>query len=255
MFDFTNAQLPTLSPLAASFEENEVEADCKRLLMDLFTAHLAKTVFDVNVRGAAHLGSLELVRKAVSMDGLVLLQGDREEAATRYLYRAWKSGDVQGRGLHFLRTYLQLLFPGECTIVQKWHENEPEKPYPDWLHDLTPGYSMDYWHLGDDELTLDGSWNVGSRYYHLDESMGANEINTDRLFLTSRIEITMGPSIDTASLAKISSILSNCMPARLITQFRFWRDRVLSEEPDIDQWFLGSDAGNLGDRVLTAISE
>lgn len=252
MFDFTNAQLPTLSPLAASFEENEVEADCKRLLMDLFTEHLAKTVFDVNVLGAAHLGSLDLVRKAVSMDGLVLLQGDREEAATRYLYRAWKSGDVQGRGLHFLRTYLQLLFPGECTIVQKWHT---DNTYPEWLCDPTPGYSSDYWHLGDDDLFLDGSWSVGAQYYRPDASMSADEINTDGLFLTSRIEITMGPSITPASLAKISSILSNCMPARLITQFRFWRDRVLSEEVGIDQWFLGSDAGNLGDRVLTTVSE
>lgn len=252
MFDFTHAQLPALNPLAASFEENEVEADCKRLLMDLFTEHLAKTVFDVNVLGAAHLGSLDLVRKAVSMDGLVLLQGDREEAATRYLYRAWKSGDVQGRGLHFLRIYLQLLFPGECDIVQKWHT---DNNYPDFLCDLTPKYSSDYNYLGDENLFLDGAWNVGAQYYRLDDSMGDDEINSEGLFLTSRIEITMGPSIDSASLAKISSILGACMPARLITQFRFWKNRVLSEVADIDQWFLGNDAGNLGDRVLVTVSE
>ena len=105
--DFSNAQLPRLLPLEASFSENDVEADLKQMFLDIFGSTLAADVFDVNVLGAAHLGSFDLVRKAVNTDGLVLLQGDREEAATRYLYRAWKSGDVQGRGLHFLRTYLQ----------------------------------------------------------------------------------------------------------------------------------------------------
>ena len=107
--DFSNAQLPRLLPLENSYTENEVEADLKRLFLDLFDSTLAADVFDVNVLGAAHLGSFDMVRKAVNADGLVLMQGDREEAATRYLYRAWKSGDVQGRGLHFLRTYLQML--------------------------------------------------------------------------------------------------------------------------------------------------
>jgi len=72
------------------------------------------------VLGAAHLGSFDLVRKAVNTDGLVLLQGDGEEPATRYLYRAWKSRNTQGRGLHFLRTYLQMLFPNIGEVVQLW---------------------------------------------------------------------------------------------------------------------------------------
>ena len=88
--DFSNAQLPRLLPLEASFSENDVEADLKHMFLDIFGSTLAADVFDVNVLGAAHLGSFDLVRKAVNTDGLVLLQGDREEAATRYLYRAWK---------------------------------------------------------------------------------------------------------------------------------------------------------------------
>ena len=250
--DFATAQLPAMLPLAASFEENAIEADCKRLLMHLFAEHLAGLVFDENVLGAAHLGSFDLVRKAVNTDGLILLQGDREEAATRYLYRAWKSRDGQGRGLHFLRTYLQILFPGECEVRQKWHT---ENNYPDFLCDPTPGFSSDYNHLDDDGLELDGSWNVGAQYYRLNEFMNPDAINTEGLYLTSRIEITMGPSIDDATVNKISSIISNCLPARLLTQFLFWRDRVLSEVADIDQWFLGQDAGNLGDRVLVAVFE
>lgn len=252
MFDFSNAQLPTPAPLAASFEENEIEADCKQLAIDLFMNHLSATVFDANVIGAAHLGSLELIRKTISMDGLVLLQGDREEAATRYLYRAWKSTDLQGRGLHFLRTYLQLLYPGECTITQKWHT---DNNYPDFLVNPMPGYKSSHNYLGDGGLLLDGSWNVGAQYYRPDPLMNPDVIDVDGIFLTSRVEILMGPSIDSASISKISGILANCMPARLVTQFVFDRERVLSEVADIDQWKLGEDAGNLGDRVLIKFSQ
>lgn len=248
--DFPGAELPTLAPLISSFAENAVEADCKQLLIDLFDQHLAAAVFDANVIGAAHLGSLDLVRKAVSMDGLVLLQGDREEAATRYLYRAWKSADLQGRGLHFLRTYLQMLFPGECTVVQRWHT---DNNYPNFLCDPTPGYSCRYRHFGDDDLFFDDSWSFGANYYEPDPLMPQDEINTSGLFLTSRLEITMGSSLNSNSIDRISSILSNCLPARFITGFRFWRERVFSEEPDIDQWFFGDDSGNFGDPVLVIV--
>jgi len=127
-FDFSNAELPRLAPLEASYTENDVEADLKQLFLDLFGSALAPAIFDVNVLGAAHLGSFDLVRKMVNTDGLVLLPGDREEAATRYLYRAWKSGNVQGRGLHFLRTYLQVLFPNIGDAVQLWHGKGIEYP-------------------------------------------------------------------------------------------------------------------------------
>jgi len=133
-FDFSNAQLPRLLPLEASYAENDVEADLKRLFIDLFDSALAVTTFDVNVLGAAHLGSLDLVRKSINTDGLVLLPGEREEAATRFLYRAWKSGNMQGRGLHFLRTYLQILFPNIGTAVQLWQKKG--EPYPTALHDF-----------------------------------------------------------------------------------------------------------------------
>jgi hypothetical protein len=126
--DFSSAQLPRLIPLESSFAENDTEADLKRLLLELFDGLLAASLFDVNVLGAAHLGSFDLVRKAVNTDGLVLLQGDGEEPATRYLYRAWKSRNTQGRGLHFLRTYLQMLFPNIGQVVQLWQGKSAAYP-------------------------------------------------------------------------------------------------------------------------------
>lgn len=118
-FDFQNAQTPQLTPLRHSFTVDDIENDLRNLFVDLFDAYLGDDAFDANVLGMAHLGTLGLVRKSVNADGLVLLPGVGEEPATRYVYRAWKSRNLQGRGLYFLRTYLQSLFPGSWNVEQQ----------------------------------------------------------------------------------------------------------------------------------------
>ncbi|SET44608.1 hypothetical protein SAMN05216326_12741 [Nitrosomonas marina] len=117
-FDFPNAELPQLKPLANSFAVDEVENDLRNLFIDLFELMLAEQAFDENVLGVAHLGSLDLVRRMVNADGLSLLDIEREETATRYLYKAWKSRNKNGRGFYFLETYMQLLLPNQHNIEQ-----------------------------------------------------------------------------------------------------------------------------------------
>lgn len=224
--DFPNAQLPRLLPLAASFAENAVEADLKRIFIDLFNAKLAATAFDANVLGAAHLGSLDLVRNAVNMDGLVLLQGDREEAATRYLYRAWKSGDVQGRGIHFLRTYLQLLFPGLCEVEQLWQDKA--LPYPKALYSPKPNFAWWLYQVGEADLKLDGTWGLGRRIVGADESRASKVVDTSGMFLTSRIEIALDFSVNVRSIVSLMHIIRSVIPARLLPIFRFWLRSVSS---------------------------
>jgi hypothetical protein len=131
--DFPNAIKPSLEPLRHSFTVDDVEDQLRNLVVDLFDNHLSTDAFDVNVLGAAHLGTLDLVKRMVNVDGLVLLPGEREEAATRYIYRAWKSGNVQGRGLYFLKTYLQALFPGVWSVEQQMQDKA--LPYPTALYD------------------------------------------------------------------------------------------------------------------------
>ncbi|MBP6726296.1 MAG: hypothetical protein KA132_03640 [Thauera sp.] len=219
-FDFSNAELPRLLPLENSYAENEVEADLKRLFLDLFREHLAAKTFDTNVLGAAHLGSFDLVRRAVNADGLVLMQGDREEAATRYLYRAWKSGNLQGRGLHFLRTYLQMLFPNVTDVVQLWHEKE--SPYPKgvvealrpktwWLHQINePG------------LKIDGTWKVNGFVEGATPERGQRNTEMSGLFLTSRIRISLDAGADSRPSAAVRKIIRSVIPARLVPEFIYW---------------------------------
>lgn len=226
--DFSNAQLPRLLPLEASFAENEVEAEIKALFIDLFKSTLADGTFDANVLGVAHLGSFDLVRKAVNADGLVLMQGDREEAATRYLYRAWKSGDVQGRGLHFLRTYLQMLFPNLCQVDQLWHDKS--LPYPTGLYPSKPRFSWWLHQIGEPGLKLNGAWGIGRRIQNADEGRAERHIDTDQMYLTSRVEIVLDFSVNVRSIASLMHIIRSVIPARLLPVFRFWLNFVLYVE-------------------------
>ena len=244
--DFSNAQLPRLLPLEASFSENDVEADLKQMFLDIFGSTLAADVFDVNVLGAAHLGSFDLVRKAVNTDGLVLLQGDREEAATRYLYRAWKSGDVQGRGLHFLRTYLQMLFPNQCEVEQLWHDKA--YPYPTALYTTKPSFAWWLHQVGEPGLKLDGAWGLGRRIEGVDESRANRVVDTSGMFLTSRIMISLGFDVNTQSVAKLIQIIKDVIPARLLPIFRFWLNATFnfSVSASYSLWMEGSPVSDGG---------
>ena len=235
-FDFRLAELPEAAPLQHSAAVTQIERELKDLFVELF-AMVGKDTFDAGVLGAAHLGSFDLVRKMVNHDGLVLLRGAREESATRYLYRAWKSGDVQKRGLHFVRTYLQLLFPGEASVRQMWHDkrypygsafisNEPRDPY--WFH-----------FLGEAGLKLDGDWKVGRPLLSDQPEAPLYMPDEENLFLTSRIEILLGLEAlasgenqleggRRSATSGLLDVVRAVIPARLVPVFRFWLRFVLS---------------------------
>ncbi|MFZ4540036.1 hypothetical protein, partial [Propionivibrio sp.] len=189
------------------------------LFLDLFDSNVAANAFDANVLGSAHLGSFDLVRKSVNRDGLAILQGDREESATRYLYRAWKSGDVQGRGMHFLRTYLQMMFPNLCAVDQLWHYKS--MPYPSGLYSATPQYARWIHQIGEPDLKINGAWGVGKRITSTAESLTDRPINTESMYLTSRIEISLDFSVNVRSIASLTHIIRSVIPARLLPLFRF----------------------------------
>ena len=236
-FDFKLSVKPDAQPLKSSHEANNIEAELKGIFNDLF-ALTGKGTFDAGVLGAAHLGSFDLVRRSVNRDGLVLLSGDREEAATRYLYRAWQSGDIQKRGLHFVRTYLQLLFPGESEVSQLWHT----KSGPYGTAFISKEARDPYWYrfIGEAGLKVDGSWRVGRPLSFDDISPPYYKPSQEDLFLTSRIEIRLGleaiaDSVNSAGSNTESSattgliqIIRSVIPARLIPEFKFWLRFILS---------------------------
>lgn len=119
-FGFPDAALPGLLPLVASHADNPLEVGIKQLVLDVWCKLLARRAFDANVLGAVQLGSFALVQSSLSRDGLVLAKSDGLPDAIRYLYKAWVGRNGQGRGLHFLRTYLQLQFGTQARAHQLW---------------------------------------------------------------------------------------------------------------------------------------
>lgn len=233
--DFKSSILPSATPIKGSHEANDIERELKSVFLDLYR-ELAPKTFDVSVSGAAHLGSFDLVRRSVNEDGLVLLSGDREESATRYLYRAWKSSGAEKRGLHFLRTYLQLLFPEQTQVNQLWHIKNA--PYGTAF--ITNGPRDPYWFnfLSEEGLKLDGSWKVG-KPLSLSDSKPSHQIDEGDLFLTSKVEILLGLEAIASgySLAGVTGersptrglldVIRSIIPARLTPEFRFWLRFVL----------------------------
>lgn len=191
-FDLASVKLPEMKPLRGSFDADDAEQDLRKLFLDLFRSNLAGSAYDVNVSGAMHLGSYDLVRRAVNADGLLLLQGERSEAAVRYLYRAWRARNRNGRGFFFLKTYLQILFPNLCQVAQLWQKKDESYPY--------------------------GLWSV------LDDNPDGTPFVPDpeKYWLTSRVEIGLDLSITTRSITTLTNVFRSIIPARLVPQFRFW---------------------------------
>lgn len=184
MFDFQASVIPQMTPLQKSYTNNSFEREIKELFIDLFKTHLGEATFNAFVLGSPHLGSFDLVRKSINTDGISLLQSNVEEATTRYLYRAWKSGDVQKRGLHILRVYVKLLFGSLAEVTQLQHSIH--EPYPTKLVEYKPG----------DSLLPDH-------------------------YLTSRVYVDIDSSFADESIKRIASSVQSILAARFVPEIRF----------------------------------
>lgn len=184
MFDFQASVIPQMTALKNSYTNNDFEKEIRDLFIDLFTKHLGEDAFNAFVLGSAHLGSFDLVRKSINTDGISLLQSNVEETTTRYLYRAWKSGDVQKRGLHILRVYIKLLFGSLAEVTQQQHSIHEQ--YPTKLVDYKPG----------DDLLPDH-------------------------YLTSRVYVDIDSTFANDSIKRIASSVQSILAARFVPEIRF----------------------------------
>lgn len=100
-FDLDNARLPELLPYQRSFYENDHEAEIQALAIALFNEHIAPAMFDVNVLGNPHLGSIDLVRRSVNADGLALLSGKARRQKHAFYTEHGKAETVMGAGCSF----------------------------------------------------------------------------------------------------------------------------------------------------------
>lgn len=184
MFDFQTSVVPQMKALQNSYTNNNLEKEVRDLFIDLFKKHLGESAFNAFVLGSPHLGSFDLVRKSINTDGISLLQSNVEETTTRYLYRAWKSGDVQKRGLHILRVYVKLLFGSLAEVTQLQHS----------IHEPYPTNLVEYKH--GDPLLPDH-------------------------YLTSRIYVDIDSLFADDSIKRIVSGMQSTLGARFVPEVRF----------------------------------
>jgi hypothetical protein len=118
-----------LAPLVHSFDENQLEVEIKRGFCDAFERNFRLALDDINVQGAAHLGSIDLITKNITADGLAVVRKGEGDELT-HLFMAWR-GQNPRRGLHFLATYLQLTWPNKWEINSLWQKKDT--PYPTGL--------------------------------------------------------------------------------------------------------------------------
>ena len=171
-----------LAPLDYSHRDNQFEADLYQMFMDLYEDYLRVDERDLNVSAVPHLGSFDLVSRNVEMDGLALINND-DEPAMRYLHKAWNHRNPK-RGLEFLETYLQLLFPNGWKVKQLWHPISSADQYPDNVEDSKDKISGD-------------------------------------AFLTSRIRVSLSGGLgDDEYLNRVTPALRSILPARLLLETR-----------------------------------
>jgi hypothetical protein len=127
---------PALQPLENSFTATQLEADLQKLFIGLFQSMLRPDERTINVFGAPHLGTFELVERNIKRDGLAMYRG-ADEGAMRYLYNAWRGRNPK-RGLAFTQIYLQMLFPNQWSLTQLWQDKN--QPYPTALADADGGH-------------------------------------------------------------------------------------------------------------------
>jgi hypothetical protein len=82
------------------------------------------------------LSDIELLQKMLHKDGISLLTNTQDTQRVKHLYKAWQAKNGQGRGLHLLRLFLNLMYAGSDQITQlgvvQLHQDSTQ-PYPNAL--------------------------------------------------------------------------------------------------------------------------
>jgi hypothetical protein len=128
MTNLTPVDPPSLAPLTASAEENQLESELKQVFLTVFGNLVRERERALNLYGMAHLGEEELVQRNLQSDGLALIRQDA--ARMRFLLKAWRARNPE-RGVLFLKKYLQTVWPNEWSIDQFWHPIATAIEYPE----------------------------------------------------------------------------------------------------------------------------
>ena len=124
---FQERQPPSLAPLRASSEFDDIERDLKAVFMAVFEEKIRPRERELNLYGMPHLGEIGLLEQFLKLDGLATVRRDVRQI--RFLMRVWRCRNAK-RGMRFLRHYLQIIFPNDWSANQLWHPLASIAHYP-----------------------------------------------------------------------------------------------------------------------------
>lgn len=133
--EFVARYTPDMRPLRESHEADALESELKAMFIDLLDEFVRPAERMTNTVGIPHIGAFAQMERAVSSEGLAL-QRRGDQNAMRYVFRSWRARNPK-RGLHMLRTYLQLLWPNGWEMHQQWSKNGV--PYTSELSETDEG--------------------------------------------------------------------------------------------------------------------
>lgn len=122
---------------------DDAESELQQIMMRIYDDELRPTADEINVYGAPFLGSIALLERLVTADGLAIPRKHSGQDSIRYLFKAWNYLNPE-RGFHFLKAYLQALWGESYEVNQMWQKKS--EPYPTYLRTMAQvaGVESDY---------------------------------------------------------------------------------------------------------------
>ena len=164
-------------PVDKSHKYNALEAAIASVNRAIFMAMLPEMA-DMYQYGTPFLGSKDVVERFTKLNGLAVLRRNDSgfsDTLMAIILANWQSLASE-RGLAFLQFVLNMLYPGQNSIVRLWHSKKNIAQYPNYIYEA-PG--------------------------------------VDR-FLTSRIRISLDNEIDIKELTELAPVFRRLVPWQIV---------------------------------------
>ena len=163
-------------PIEAQFAHDGLETAIATAVKQVFAENLATQMQDLVDYGSPHIGSATVVERFTKQDGLSALRRGDPTGKLLRIIYANWSSLASERGLGFLEFVLKMMWGGGAQIIRLWQKISNVKQYP---------------------LVLSEQQAAG-------------------YFLTSRIKISLGESINLNEAIELAPILKRLVPAHIL---------------------------------------
>ena len=163
-------------PIEAQFAHDGLETAIASAVKQVFAENLANQMQDLVDYGSPHIGSATVVERFTKQDGLAALRRDDPTGKLLRIIYANWSSLASERGIGFLEFVLKMMWGGDTQVIRLWQKISNVEQYP---------------------LVLSEQQAAG-------------------YFLTSRIKISLGESINLNEVLELAPILKRLVPAHIL---------------------------------------